>query len=235
MFLNIILENKTKKVFVLLTSVILIATVWHMERIRRISQYGIVFHGMGLQCDDECGQNKQIQYFQKAIHYDPNLSAAHYRLACIYEKMGDDNNAFKSFLRVTELDSWNVLAFYNVGRYYFEEHHYENARRYFLHAYSKKTGCPEDINYYLAKIYDQWQEYILALRFYNGIASLNSEYAIEVYPRVVELYHLINKASSIEGKIRELRIVNKNELAADELERSFKVFQASEASGKKYK
>jgi len=140
------LENYTKKTIILFLGVILIAAFWYVEKIKLISQYGMVFYEMGVRCDNECGQDKQLQYFQKAIRHNSNLSVAHYQLALIYEEMGDHSKSFEFFRRVTELKHSNALASYKVGVKYFKEGAYEHAIRYFLDAtvYGGK-GCPIDV------------------------------------------------------------------------------------------
>jgi len=226
---NMILKNKTSKIVILSLVCVLIITVWYMEKTKKIFQYGMVFYEMGMQCGDKCGQEKSLQYFKKAIHYDPNISGAHYQLALIYEEMGKHAEALEYFRRVTELDYLNILAFYRVGLQYFREGSYELALRYLLPTLNR-IGSPDMLNYYLARAYDQKKEYHLASQRYLTFVWTHAEYADEVYPRVVEILQLLNDGqSTITQHLYWLREASKYNLA-DQLERTANTVQISDTS-----
>jgi len=226
-FLNTIFKNKVRKIFVLSSCFLLIIALCYFEKTKRIAQYGLVYHHMGSTCDGKCGQDKKLKYFQEAVYHNPNLSAAHYQLALIYEKKGEHRKALEYFARVTKLDHTNILAFYRVGVKYFKEGAYEYALRYFLQALRGGGGNPEDIQYYLARIYDQRKEYDLAIQNYRNIVRSNPKYADEVYPRLVEICLFLNKDQTIVREVIHLQWEDRHDLA-DQLEATLKAAKASE-------
>lgn len=231
MFFNVILRNKVSKTFILFWGGFFIVVLWYAEKTKLIPQYGKVFYEMGLHCGNKCGQDKQLQYYQRAVRHDPNLSGAHYQLAINYEKMGSHAKALESYKRSTEFDSENTLAHYKIGMYYFRKGDYEHALRYFLQSHSQGRYL-DDIDYYLARIYDQKKEYDLAVGHYHSIVMIHNEYAVEVYPRLAEIYHLFYEEEAMTMKLHRLRAAHRDDLA-DQLEGYFKAVGASEAFGKK--
>ena len=159
-------------------------------------------------------------YFQKSVYYNPNLIEAHLQLAHVYERAGQHEQAVNAYKRVTELDYRKGLAFYHVGLDYFKKGDYVPALRYLLRA-DKQSGCPDDVIYFIARIYDQKKEYSLALHYYKGIASRSDEYADIVCPRIVEIFGLISETLDLQNYITEIRRQNLNYFA-DALERYFK-------------
>lgn len=230
---NVILKMKVNRSLALLLGIILIATVWYAEKTKQIPQYGIVLYQMGLSCEGECGQNKQLQYFQRAVRYNPKLrdtyyndklSDAHYRSALIYEEIGDHAKALRSFIKATEVNQ-NARAYYKIGLYYFREESYGHALRYFRRSYRVRINCPDDTLYYVAQIYDKTKEYNLAISNYLDFVEAHVEYASEVYPRIAEICHVLNDADVVLHKLRILRREHKNDLA-DQLEHALKAVQS---------
>ena len=72
------LKNKVRKPVVLFLGGVLLATLWGIEKTKRIPQYGKVFYEMGLGCDNKCGRDRRLRYFQQALRYSPELSDAYY-------------------------------------------------------------------------------------------------------------------------------------------------------------
>jgi len=166
-----------------------------------------------------------LQYFQKAIRHNSNLSVAHYQLALIYEKKGDYSKSLEFFRRVTELNHTNVLASYKVGVQHFKEGAYEHALRYFLGAiaYGGKV-YPDDTLYYLAQIYDRKKEYGLAIQRYLHFVWVRPEHAAEVYPRIAEICHLFKRDDCVTA-INSIRDAGRPDLS-DLLEQSFRAAQS---------
>ena len=239
MFFNIRSYNKTDKFFTVLIGVVVISTFLYIDKTRKIPQYGIIFYEMGLRCNDACGQDKQLQYFQKAVRYNPKindaryslkLSDAHYRSALIYEEMGDSAQSVASLIKAIELYQWNTLAYYRLGVYNFKKGSYESARRYFLQSY-KIGGYPNEMHYYLARIYDKQKKTDLAIGFYNSMVLEDHDYASEIYPRLAELYYSRNYEAPFFSWTTRMRESNLNDLA-DQLEQHFEAVKSSELSGK---
>lgn len=235
--LNMMLVNKGRKSFVLCLCVILTASMWYWEKTKIIPQYSMVFYEMGLSCGDKCGQNKQLRYFQKAVHYNTQfsddryaakLSDAHYRSALIYEEKGDYGKAVESFVQSIEIDQRNALAYYKFGLFHSQRGSYEYARRYFLRCLSLKNGCPDETYYHLALIYDQNKEYDLAIPCYLTMAWVHPEYAAKVSPRLAELYYFLNREDAMLHAVYMLRQRDNNDFA-DQLEQNFKAIQASKS------
>lgn len=212
------MNKKRAKTLVIFSCIIAIMMLWYFEKIRRIPQYGIIFYELGLQCKDACDQSRQLRYFQKAIYHNPQLSAAYYQSALIYQEMEDETKSLEFFIKAAEYDQENVLAYYNLGLYYFNNGSYEQALRYFLK--SSRKGSPSDIPYYLARIYDQKKEYLFAISRYHNAVLDNAQYVDEVYPRLVELYRLLNKENDLIWMIRRLKTINRPDLA-DRLQQCF--------------
>ena len=238
MIFSVILESKIKKTIILFSGVILIVAFWYAEKTKLISQYGVIFYEMGLRCNDECGQNKQLQYFKKSVRYSSKasdaqhssrLSDAHCRLALIYEEMGDRARSLESLMRAVGIDQGSALAYYRIGLHYFKEGSYEYALRYFLQSFKIRSCHVDEIHYYLARIYDKKKEYALAIPHYHSAVLTNKEYAAEIYPRLAEIHHFQNDEEAFFRKINGLRATNKKGLA-DLLEQCFKEVQDSEAS-----
>lgn len=225
-----------KKIVALFVGCIFVATFWYGEKTKQISEYGMVFYGMGLSCDDECGQDKQLKYFQRAVRYNPKssdayyndkLSDAHYRSALIYEKKGNQGKALESFTKAIEINQ-NARAYYKMGLYYFREEAYERAVRYFQQSYKDEINRPDDTLYYMARAYDKQGKYKMAVARYQGFIEDHMEYALEVCPRIVEIYYLLNDTDSISHRLRELRSERRGRGdLADQLEQVFKMVQDS--------
>jgi len=233
MVINALLDQNIKHPLVGLLIIFLIATFWYIEKTKKIPQYGMLLYKMGMQCSEECGQKKQLQYFQKAVRYTPELndtnhypelSDAHYRSAHIYKERGDDIRSLGSLVKATELYP-NPMAYYKAGLHYFNEDAYENARRYFLKCLDIRIGCPGNTNYYLAKIYDQKKEYNSARFYFHEVISIYPEYADEIFPRLAELYFLLDQEVALLRATSEYRKYQRDDLA-DQLERNFKAVQA---------
>jgi len=232
MLVDTILKTKFRRLFVLIVGVILVTVFLCIDSAKKIPQYGIIFYEKGLKCKNKCARDKTLQYFQKAVWHDSNLSAAYYQLALIYEKKGEHAKALEKFRKVTELTHKNSVAFYKVGHRYLKEGAYEVAQRYFLQAIIGKRDCPADVHYYLAKMFDKKKEYDLAVWHYYRIASLKPEYVDEVYLRIAEIQYSLNKEHLILANIIMFRQLEKHYLA-NQLERHLKNVKNSKASSQK--
>lgn len=222
---NAMLKNKIRKPVVLFLGGALIATLWGIEKTKRIPQYGKVFYEMGLGCDNKCGKDRQLRYFQQALRYSPELSDAYYHSALIYEEKGDHTGALASLKRAVEFDRGNIPAYYYAGLLYFQQGAYEYALRYFLQTYRPHRGYFGDADYYLARIYDQKKEYDLAIEHYFESVDVHPEHMPAVYPRLAEIYYSLDREKDILRKIYQLREVHRNNLA-DQLEQSYNALKA---------
>jgi len=227
MSLNKILENK--KNHILIFSVIFIVIFWFIEKAREVPLYGAVFYKMGMQCADECSPEKQLNYFRKAVHYDPNLIDAYYQMGLVYEKINDKKKSLEFFQRATEYDHENIIAFYKAGVLYYEQEDYERALRCFLRSRYREGGYPDDTNYYLARIYDHTKECESAMYYYHAVATLDRERIPEVYTRAVELCLICNEEHVIKSYIEIIRMYGEP-YYADQLGQIFKTIKDSGTS-----
>jgi len=228
MLFNMISKNKTRKIIALFLGCVLIVVLCCTEKMKRTTPYGMVFYEMGLQCEDRCGQDRVVQYFKKAVRHDPNLSGAHYQLALIFEKMGKHAESLEHFKRVTELDDLNILASYRVGLQYFKEESYDLALKHLLRTHNR-IGSPDRLDYYLARAYDQTQEYYLASQHYRKAVWVHAEYADEAYQRLAEISKLLGNQRIIDDELFWLRESSKHDLA-DKLERAVNAVKVSETA-----
>ena len=226
---------KTNKYLIVLLCIVSVTTIWVFEITKPIPRYGIVLYQLGLGCNDECGQEQQLQYFQKAVHYKSNiidteynnmLSDAHYRSALIYENIGNTSEALESYRRAVEYNQGNVMAHYNMGVHYFREEAYDLASRYFQRALRGSSICPSDTVYYMAKICDKQEKYTDALSWYHSFVESYPEYVPEVYPQVAEMYRQLNDPFVVFYKLHMLRQYQKHDLA-DQLEQHLKAAEVS--------
>lgn len=221
-----VLNKLIRKPWFIIFGLAILAAFWGMEKAKRIPQYGMVFYNMGMQRASSRGVEQKLAFFQKAVHHNINLVDAHLQLALLYERLGREEEAFNSFKRVAELDYQNGLAYYKIGRYYFQKGKYDYALRYFLQA-DAKVGCPDDVIFYLGRIYDYLQQYDQAIFYYQGIASRFDEYTNIVYPRVVEIHQILNRLEDLKYYLIYLR--RQNEVyKADQLEKYLNMAQSAQ-------
>ena len=228
------MKIKVHKTLTFLFLIALIAAVWSIEKRKYIPQYSVVLYEMGLSCQNECGMDRQLRYFQRAINnhsrskkrrYSKIISDAHYRSALIYEEQGDGARALASLMKATELDQQNVEAYYRIGLHYFREEAYGDALNYFQKSHEKGI-CPFDTFYYIARTYDKMKEYRKAISVYCNFVWDHPEYASEVYPRVAELYYLIDDPEELAYDLRHLRKRKKKGIdLADQLEQALEVIR----------
>ncbi len=223
-------KKKIKKTFIWFWCAFLIAALWYIEKTKQIPQYGMVFYEMGLSCGKKCDHNKRLQYYQKAVYYNPELSDAYYRSALIYEEMGNYVESLILFKKMLELNQESFLAYYKIGLHYFREGDYERALKYFFQC-DKLSSSPNEKYYYLAQIYDQRKEYNFAVGYYIDVIFVQPELFDQAYSRLTKIYHLIKDDDAAVHEMR-LRKLGRNNLA-DHLEHCRKAAQGCETSGKK--
>ena len=221
--IKMIFEGKVKKKFILFFCAIALAIIWYSEKSENIPQYGVVFYEMGVNCKDDCSLDQKLQYFQKAIHYNPNMSNAYYHIGLIYEEKRNHDKAIAFFNKAIDYDQENVPVYYRAGVHLFNEGDYEGGLRYFQQCY-KRPGCPSDKHYYLARIHDYREEYELAILQYQNTILLRPEYTMKIYPRLAEIYY--SQKDIVLKMIAHQRSVHYYD-SADQLEQLFKTAQAS--------
>lgn len=132
--------------------------------------YGKVFYRLGRECQDKCGLDEQLSYFQKAVLYDPNLNDAYYRMGIIYGKQGQMAKEFAAYQKTAALDHTNADAYFKAGRTYFKNGAWDYAVRYLLQSNRHKPGSQDTFNY-LARSYEKRQMYKEAAHYYVSVVS----------------------------------------------------------------
>ena len=101
----------------------LTAFLWCIEKTKQIPQYALMFYEMGVSCQNSCGQDEQLKYFQRAVRYasrfmdapyNARLSDAYYQCALIYEKKWDYANTARSFIKAIDTNPTNLMAYYRL-------------------------------------------------------------------------------------------------------------------------
>lgn len=233
MFVQGILKHQGVKKAAVFLFVACCFLTWYHEKTKWIPQYGTVFYTMGLSCDDDCGPQRKLAYFNQALAYAPvstdtdydiRLSDASYRSAMIYRELGDEPGEIGALMKATRLHPSHTMAHYQIGRYYFRKQDYHQALGYFQKAASY-SDYPDDIYYYLAKIYDEKGEYDRAVPHYDSLIAALPVYVDEVYPRLGEIYTKLGEEAAVR-KLNRLRELEHFDLA-DRLEKELRAIARS--------
>lgn len=167
--------------------------------------YGKAFYRLGRECQDKCGLDEQLFYFQKAAFYDPNLTDAYYRLGIIYGKQGQIEKEFVAYKKTAALDHTNADAYFKVGRYHFEKGELEYALRYFLHSDRHKPGSYDPTLYYIAQIYEKKQMYNDAVRYYVRLLTRNSSFLAEVSEKIWRVSKIPDQQGVVLDEVYKMR------------------------------
>lgn len=182
----------------------------YLRRTTLNPRYGEVFYAIGRDCRG-CSVQKRLNYFFKALSYDPNLSKAYYELGDIYGDRGEAEKAFQLYLKATTLDHRYADAYWKVGYAYYRKGDFDAAFRYLLPAYLYDSNRA-DANYYLGLLYEMKKQYDDAVGHYLKIKCPNPHCA-EVLARVGALLHLLNKDPHAMSVVEDLQRMQRNDLA----------------------
>ena len=173
-------------------------------------QYGEIFYTIGKNCP-RCSVQKRLNYFSKALSYDPNLSKAYYELGTIYEDQGETRKAFQLYLKAVALDHRFVDAYWKVGYAYYRKGDLDAAFRYLLpaHRYDPHRA---DANYYLGILYEMKGDYNEALLHLGKIHCPNFR-CEEALARVGALLHLLDRDPHAMSVVEDLQHMQRNDLA----------------------
>jgi len=131
--------------------VLLIMGLIYSARTRRIPAYAKIYFDQGLQCESSCSLKERLRYFQKAIYHSPRWNQPYYKLADVYNEMGNSQKAVDTLLAVIHFDPDNPRALFYVGRQFFKQKDLGNADLHFSHAISNHIFIVE-LYWYIAQI-----------------------------------------------------------------------------------
>ena len=207
-------------------SLLIFASVFfcYLRRTTLNPRYGEVFYAIGRDCR-RCPVQERLNYFTKALSYDPNLSKAYYELGDIYEARGETEKAFELYLKAATLDYRYAEAYWKVGYAYYRKGDFAAAFRYLLPAYRYDSG-QADTNYYLGLLYEMKKQYKEAKGHYLKILCPNPRCA-QALARVGALLHFLNMDPHAISVIGDLRNMQRDDLA-DQLQRFLETNQYPE-------
>lgn len=182
----------------------------YLRRTTLNPRYGEVFYAIGRDCRG-CSVQKRLNYFSKAISYDPNLSKAYYDLGDIYENSGEAEKAFQFYFKAATLDYRYADAYWKVGYAYYRKGDFDAAFRYLLPAYRHDPGRT-DANYYLGILYEMKGDYNEALVHLRKIYCPNLR-CEEALARAGALFHLLNMDPHAMSVFEDLQRMQRNDLA----------------------
>lgn len=201
----------------------------YLRRTTLNPRYAEVFYAIGGDCR-RCPVQERLNYFLKALSYDPNLSKAYYELGAIYEGRGETEKAFQFYLKTTALDYCYVDAYWKVGHAYYRKGDFDAAFRYLLVAHRYDPGRA-DANYYLGLLYEMKKQYDEAVGHFLQINCPKPQ-CVEALARVGALLHLLNKDPHAMSVVEDLQRMQRNDLA-DQLLQFMKMEQYPEYMNKK--
>ena len=183
----------------------------YLQRITLNPRYGAIFYKVGKDCF-YCSFEKKVNYFQKAVYFDPNLINAFYGLGELYEAHEDRGKALEHYLKAAALDHTFGEAYFKAGVLYFQDGFPSYALRYLKQAYQ---SMPKDakVNYYLARVYESGKRYADAIEYYQRINCSRLDKCAQAFARLGVLYHLVKNENAVLNKISDLRNLQRDDLA----------------------
>ena len=202
---------------------------FYFNRTTRNPHYGKVFYRLGLECQNKCGLDEQLSYFQKAVFYDPNLTDAYYQLGVIYGKKGQNEKEFLSYERVVTLDHANADAYFEAGLYYFQKGELDHALRYFLQSDRYKQAL-HDSFYYLARIYENKQKYKEAVSYYKNYIALvgDARFSAEACGRIWRISKIYDQYEMVLDAVNKMRNNKEQEKLWEQIDQYIRTDQMPE-------
>ena len=146
--------------------------------------------------------------YLKAIALDPVNTNYYLALGILYRKeLNNPEKALEQFKKIIQLDSLDIRGYNNIGNIYLNEaYDLQKSEEYLLRGYELDNNSFE-LNYNLATLYQEKEEYTLSVKYYNK--------AIEINPQNKDLYYNITTPYRELGMYEE---AEKNYLKAIELD-----------------
>ena len=112
------------------------------------------------------------KHFLKSVETDPNYSEAHFQLALIFQSEKDYNKSEKHFNRAIKSNIKEVKKIEVYANELLKKSQFQNAKHQFYIAQERKNHCAK-YNYYLAKLYEQKNFNIKAIKCLENSIELN--------------------------------------------------------------
>ena len=86
-----------------------------------------VYHNYGWEARKEQDFKKAIQFYNKALEFNPNHFKAYFNRGFAYDRLGDVDNAIKDYNNALKIDPNNAFCYYNQGISYEKKNNPEKA------------------------------------------------------------------------------------------------------------
>ncbi|MBI5415686.1 MAG: hypothetical protein HZA29_02615 [Candidatus Omnitrophica bacterium] len=180
-----------------------------------------------MECQNKCGLNKQLSYFQKAVFYDPNLTDAYYQLGIIYGEKGQNGKESTSYKKVAALDYANADAYFKTGLHYFSKGEFDYALRYFLQS-DRYDPNSDDMVYYMAETYYKKKMYREAVFHYMRIISRRSPLSVEACERIWRISKIPDQYGMVSDEVHKIRDNKEQEKLWEQIDQYLKTDQVPE-------
>jgi DNA-directed RNA polymerase subunit alpha len=87
------------------------------------------FYRKGLEAEGQGQHEKAVDFYERALHENPDNEQACFRLAVLYDRQADDAKAIELYERICTSQPVHVNALMNLAILYEDNNHYEEARR----------------------------------------------------------------------------------------------------------
>lgn len=147
-------------------------------------------------CIKEKKIDNAIQYYRKAIEYDPLCKQAHYAIGQAFLENNQFDEALESFKIVTSLDENNSDAYLNIAKIYVKKNDPTNAKEYFKHVINLNNTHKEALSE-LARILCDEQQYGESIQLLEKLQSLHPDDATVLF----QLANTLNTAHYIDESL----------------------------------
>lgn len=155
------------KVWIGIIAVMVLLGINFTQKIQPSKIYGEVFYRLGMQCEGECDPHNKVEYFEKAIYYDPQYVDAYYQLGMAYRMVNNYFEAFKKFEQAYALSGGkHYEAAYQLGVHYFRHGDLDKA----LHLFEpiiEKVHMYKLTHYYIGRCYELKGNYVMPEWYYE--------------------------------------------------------------------
>lgn len=152
-----------------------------------------------------------IEYYNKALHIDPNDKSTLVNLGVCYYRMKDYDSAYKCTSKAMEIDPSDTSLFGNMADIYFMKSDYENAITYYKKCISNNTDSSNTYNFYGTALFNlkRYDEAITV--FKEGLKKnpthsqmwLNYGNALAISNRLKEAIEAFEKAYALNPNQRQ--------------------------------
>jgi len=179
--IKIFLRKRKNKQIVFVFIIMFILFNAYVSKRTKNPRYGKVFYEFARKCshDDKCHIDKQIQYYRKAVFYNPNLPNPLHQFGIFLETNGKEDKAFDLYKKACFADFQYTYAQIDLGRFYLRKGKIQLAKRHIAIGYKYRNAYNRVLaNYYMARIDEEEKNYKRALGLYEAASSNRPEIGI---------------------------------------------------------